>query len=42
MQSGFEMNAGKYRGTGGDLRISVDPAFDVPAAQRPPVAETSQ
>jgi hypothetical protein len=42
MQSGFEMNAGKYRGTGGDLRITVDPAFDVPAAQRPPVAETSQ
>jgi hypothetical protein len=42
MQNGFEMNAGKYRGTGGDLRISVDPAFDVPAAQRPPVAETSQ
>jgi hypothetical protein len=33
MQGGFEMNAGKYRGTGGDLRISVDPAFDVPAPQ---------
>jgi hypothetical protein len=35
MQGGFEMNAGKYRGTGGDLRISVDPAFDVPAPQHP-------
>jgi hypothetical protein len=35
MQGGFEMNAGKYRGTGGDLRISVDSAFDIPAPQHP-------
>src|SRR5262245_8533411 len=33
MNGGFEMSAGKYRGTGGDLRISVDPGLDIPALQ---------
>ena len=29
MPQGFEMG-GKYRGTGGDLRMKIDPAIDVP------------
>lgn len=29
---GFEM-AKRYRGTGGDVRMSIDPALDVPAAE---------
>ncbi len=28
---GFEMNPQRYRGTGGNLRMSIDPAVDVPA-----------
>jgi hypothetical protein len=32
MGGGFEMNPQKYRGTGGDLRMSIDPSLDVPAA----------
>ncbi len=30
MQGGFEMG-GKYRGTGADLRMSIDPGLDIPA-----------
>lgn len=30
MASGFEMS-GKYRGTGGNVKLSIDPALDVPA-----------
>lgn len=30
MQNGFSMDR-KYRGTGGDVRLSIDPALDVPA-----------
>lgn len=30
MRDGFEMNSGRYRGTGGKLRMSVDPALDIP------------
>lgn len=32
MGDGFEMS-GKYRGTGGDIRMSIDRALDVPAPQ---------
>ena len=32
MPQGFEMG-GKYRGTGGDLRMKIDPAVDAPAPQ---------
>lgn len=32
MGDGFEMN-GKYRGTGGEIRMSIDRALDVPAPQ---------
>ncbi len=31
MQNGFEMNPGRYRGTGGHLRMSIDPGVDIPA-----------
>ncbi len=30
MQNGFEMNPGRYRGTGGHLRMSIDPGVDAP------------
>lgn len=30
MRGGFEMDPQRYRGTGGDLRVSIDPAFDAP------------
>jgi len=35
MQGGFAMNSAKYRGTGGDVRISVDQALDVPRPNVP-------
>jgi hypothetical protein len=35
MQGGFAMNSGKYRGTGGDVRISVDQALDAPRPNLP-------
>jgi hypothetical protein len=35
MQGGFAMNSGKYRGTGGDVRISVDQALDAPRPTLP-------
>ena len=28
---GFEMNPGRYRGTGGQLRMSIDPGVDIPS-----------
>jgi hypothetical protein len=31
MKNGFEMNPGRYRGTGGSLRMSIDPGVDIPA-----------
>ena len=31
MQNGFEMKPSRYRGTGGSLRMSIDPGVDVPA-----------
>ena len=34
MADGFEMG-GKYRGTGGDIRMSIDRALDVPAPSHP-------
>ena len=34
MADGFEMG-GKYRGTGGDIRMSIDRALDVPAPAHP-------
>lgn len=33
MADGFEMS-GKYEGTGGNIRMSIDPALDVPAPSR--------
>ena len=36
MNNGIEMSD-RYRGTGGNLRMSIDPALDVPApAYQPP------
>ena len=32
---GMEMNPSKYRGTGGDLRMSIDPAVDAPKPSLP-------
>lgn len=32
MRNGFEMG-GKYRGTGGDLKMSIDPGLDIPRPQ---------
>jgi hypothetical protein len=32
MKDGFTMG-GRYRGTGGDIRLSVDPALDIPVPQ---------
>lgn len=32
MADGFEMGR-RYRGTGGDVRLSIDPALDIPAPQ---------
>lgn len=32
MKNGLEMG-GKYRGTGGDMRMSIDPGLDIPAPQ---------
>ena len=34
MGDGFEMNPGRYRGTGGSLRMSIDPGVDIPAPGR--------
>lgn len=34
MRGGFEMG-GKYRGTGGNLKMSIDPAIDAPAPSHP-------
>jgi hypothetical protein len=31
MKNGFEMNSGRYRGTGGSLKMSIDPGVDIPA-----------
>jgi len=39
MQGGFAMNSAKYRGTGGDVRISVDQALDVPRPSVPVAGE---
>ncbi len=39
MQGGFAMNSGKYRGTGGDVRISVDQALDAPRPNLPVAGE---
>ena len=35
MGQGFEMNRGKYRGTGADLRISIDPGLEAPTPSHP-------
>ena len=32
MADGFEMS-GKYRGTGGNIRMSIDPGLDIPVPQ---------
>lgn len=34
MRNGMEMG-GKYRGTGGSLKMSIDPALDIPAPSHP-------
>jgi len=40
MQGGFEMSD-RYRGTGGSLKMSIDPALDVPGPSHP-VAESGE
>lgn len=33
MAGGFEMDQKRYRGTGGDLKMSIDPGIDIPTPQ---------
>ena len=41
MPDGFAMG-GRYRGTGGDIRMNIDPALDVPKPQHQPADDGTQ